>query len=204
MSTLSTLLTVASVHWLGMASPGPNVLLVAQTAMARSRAAAIAAALGVATGALILSSLAALGLGVAIQGSDVLLHLLQTAGGAYVVYLGLRVWQEARDQLQSTVVAAGHGRHFARGLLTNLSNPKAAVFYASILTAVLSDTDSEWVRAAAVAVIVADAVVWHCLLAVTFARPGVRAWYSRRKGAIDRVVGVGLVLLGAWLGTIWL
>jgi RhtB (resistance to homoserine/threonine) family protein len=204
MSTLSTLLTVASVHWLGMASPGPNVLLVAQTAMARSRAGAIAAALGVATGALILSSLAALGLGVAIQGSDALLHALQTAGGAYLVYLGVRIWREARETLSPAPDAAGHGRYFARGLLTNLSNPKAAVFYASILTAVLSDTDSEWVRAAAVGVIVIDAVVWHCFLAVTFARSGVRGWYGRRKGAIDHVVGAALVVLGAWLATIWL
>jgi RhtB (resistance to homoserine/threonine) family protein len=204
MSTLWTLLTVASVHWLGMASPGPNVLLVAQTAMARSRGRALAAALGVATGALVLSSLAALGLAVAIRGSDTLLHALQTAGGAYLVYLGSRVWREARESLQQAPVGAGHGRYFARGLLTNLSNPKAIVFYASVLTAVLADTDSEWVRVAAVGVIVVDAVVWHCFLAVTFTRPGVRGWYGRRKGAIDRVVGAGLALLGAWLATIWL
>jgi len=204
MSTPSTLLTVAAVHWLGMASPGPNVLLVTQTAMARSRGAAVAAALGVATGALVLSSAAALGLGIALRGSEPVLHGLQAAGGAYLVYLGARIWREAREPLRAAGDAAGHGRYYVRGLLTNLSNPKAAVFFASILTAVLSDAGSAWVRAAAVTVIVVDAVVWHCLLAVTFARRGVRGWYAGHKPAIDRVAGAGLILLGARLATVWL
>ena len=204
MSTLSTLLTVAAVHWLGMVSPGPNVLLVAQTAMARSRAAALAAALGVATGALLLASAAALGLGLVIEAADWLLPALQVAGGVYLVYLGVRIWRGAGDPPPRSDEGPGRGHYYARGVLTNLSNPKSAVFFASILTAVLSDATATWVRVAAVGVIVVDAAIWHCLLAVAFARPGVTRWYGGRKLLIDRLVGAGLIALGARLATVWL
>ncbi|MBA3264573.1 MAG: LysE family transporter [Thermoleophilaceae bacterium] len=207
MSPLSTLLTVAAVHWLAMVSPGPNVLLVAQTAMARSRGSALAAALGVATGAGLLATAAALGLGLAIDELAWLRQALQVAGGAYVAYLGLQIWRGARDPPRPEAGAsndAGRARYYARGLLTNLSNPKAAVFFASVLTAALDKAVSTWVRLAAVGVIVVDAVAWHCLLALLFGRPGVTRWYGRRKPLIDHIVGAGLVLLGARLATLGL
>ena len=84
--------------------------------------------------------------------------------------------------------------------MTNLTNPKAAVFFGSILAPVLDGAEADWVVVAAIAVIVVNALWWHCLLAVLFARPPVRRWYARAKRVIDRVVGGLLVLLGVRLG----
>jgi threonine efflux protein len=205
MSTAALLLSVATIHLVAMASPGPNVLVVTQTAMSRSHRLALAVAVGVATGSLLLSTGAAVGLGLLFEQVGWVRHAIQFAGGAYLVYLGVITWRGAGDPPPEPQPAREGGRggvwrYYRRGLLTNLTNPKAAVFFGSILAPVLDQAVSAWVVAAAVAIVVANALWWHCLLAVLFARPTVRRWYGRAKRVIDRVVGAGLALLGARLG----
>ena len=204
MSALSTLLTVAAIHWAAMASPGPNVLLVTQTAMARSRRSALAVAVGVASGAAVLATTAAVGLTVVIEQVTWARHALQLAGGAYLLFLGVQTWRGAREP-PPRPEAAGRDesprRFYLRGLLTNLTNPKAAVFFGSVLAPTLGHAVSGWVRAAAVAIIVVDALLWHCLLALLFARPGVRQLYARAKTVVDRLVGAALALLGLRLAS---
>ena len=199
MSPTATLLYVAAVHWAAMASPGPNVLLVARTAMADSRRAALSAAAGVTCGAVLLATAAAFGLGLLVEQLGWLRTTVQLAGGLYVIFLGVQTWRSAREPLRVGGTGDRSAAHFRRGLLTNLSNPKAAVFFGSILAPTLDVGVSGWVALAAIGVIAVDALVWHCLLAVLFARPGVRRWYARAKSAIDRVVGAALALLGTRL-----
>ena len=129
---------------------------------------------------------------------------IQVAGGTYLVYLGAITWRGAdapppAAQTRREGDGAGGWRPFRRGLYTNLTNPKAAVFFGSILAPVLDQAASAWVVAAAIAIVVANALWWHCLLAVLFARPPVRRWYARSKRVIDRLVGGLLVLLGGRL-----
>lgn len=204
MSALSTLLTVAAIHWAAMASPGPNVLLVTQTAMARSRRSALAVAVGVASGAAVLATAAAVGLTVVIEQVTWARHALQLAGGAYLLFLGVQTWRGAREPPPRPEPAGrdeSPRRFYLRGLLTNLTNPKAAVFFGSVLAPTLGHAVSGWVRAAAVAIIVVDALLWHCLLALLFARPGVREVYARAKTVVDRLVGAALALLGLRLAS---
>ena len=70
------------------------------------------------------------------------------------------------------------------------------MFFGTILAPVLDQAGADWVVAAAIVVIVVNALWWHCLLAVLFGRPPVRRWYGRAKHVIDRVVGGLLALLG--------
>jgi threonine efflux protein len=200
MSAPATLLSVAVVHWIAMASPGPNVLLVAQTAMSRSRREALAVAAGIATGALLMSAAAALGLGLLVESATWVRPLLQLAGGAYLVYLGVQTWLSAdRPQKLGEASSAPLGRQYRRGLFTNLSNPKALVFFGSVMAPTLDVANSGWVGLAAVGVITVDALVWHALLAVAFARPAVQRRYLSAKRVVDRVVGGLLALIGVRL-----
>lgn len=205
MSAAAALGSVALIHLLAMISPGPNVLVVVQTAMARARGPALAVAAGVATGSLLLSAGAALGLGLLIQDLAWLHRGIQVVGGAYLLYLGVRIFLGARAPMPAIVpgrvVERDLVRFWRRGLLTNLTNPKAAVFFGSILTGALDPGLPTWVRVAAVLVITVNAVWWHCLLAVSFARPRVQRGYGKVKTSVDRVVGAGLGLLGIRLAT---
>lgn len=203
MSSFALLSTVALIHLLAMISPGPNVLVVTQTAMSAPRRSALAVALGVASGALLLASAAAVGLGLVIERVGPLRGALQVAGGLYLVYLGATTWRSASLPARDPGAASEaetRGHYFRRGLVTNLTNPKAAVFFGSILAPVLDQAGSAWVVAAAVAIVVTNALWWHCLLAVVFSHARVRRAYAGARTWIDRVVGAGLALLGIRLG----
>jgi threonine efflux protein len=201
MSPGASLLSLAAVHVVAMASPGPNVLLVTQTAMSRSREAALAVATGIASGALILATIATLGLSLVLEELSWLHVVLRVVGGGYLIFLGVQTWRRAREPVE----AAPPGprldlvRNYARGLLTNLTNPKAAVFFGSILVTVIRPELPLWVKIAAVAIVAFNATWWHTLLALVFARPRIQRRYLRAKVAIDWVVGIGLTGLGARL-----
>jgi threonine efflux protein len=203
-SPAATLLTIAGLHWAAMISPGPNVLLVANTGMARGRRAALAAGLGVAAGAIVLTLAALVGLGFLVARAAWLETGLRLVGAAYLVYLGIQIWRSAHRPIEIAVpdpsAPEDRAHHFRRGLLTNLTNPKAAVFYGSILTPVLASGAVGWVAPAAVLVVALDSATFHCGLAVVFARPRVRGAYARAKTTIDHVVGAALVAVGVRLG----
>lgn len=202
MSPGPALVSIAALHLLAMASPGPNVLLVAQTGMTRSRRCALAAAGGVASGGALLAAVAALGLSVVFEQAGWLRLTIQIAGGAYLIALGIQTWRSARDPLPEMREAGDSGdewRYYRRGLITNLTNPKAAVFYGSVLAAALKPELPTWARFAAVGLIAVNSTWWHSALAVLFSRPRAQGVYRRAKGVVDRVVGAGLAALGARL-----
>ena len=127
---------------------------------------------------------------------------MQLAGGAYLIFIGVQTWRGAGTPPLARSVArrtTGLLRDYRRGLLTNLTNPKAAVFFGSILAPALDAEVSDAVRVAAVLLIALNALWWHCLLAVVFSLPGVQRGYGRVKPVVDRVVGALLALLGARL-----
>ena len=118
MSPGASLLTLAAVHIVAMASPGPNVLLITQTAMSRSRDAALAVAAGVASGALILATIATLGLSLVIDQLGWLHLVLRIVGGGYLIFLGVQTWRHAREPLEAAPPSAGRDRvrNYSRGL----------------------------------------------------------------------------------------
>lgn len=182
-----------------MASPGPNVLLVARTAMADSRRAGLAAAAGVATGAGLWAAAAALGLALVLARSPDAYAAVRVLGGLYLVWLGARTFARAgRPFAIDGAGAAGRlsRRAWREGALTNLSNPKAAVFYLSIFATLLPTAAGTGFRLAAIAVIVAGASGFHALLAYALSTRRARAGYLRAKPAIDRTAGLVMAAFG--------
>jgi threonine/homoserine/homoserine lactone efflux protein len=84
----------------------------------------------------------------------------------------------------------------ARGGLTNLSNPKAAIFNASVFAAKLPADASFCLRSAAVALILVNALAWHALVAIALSTPRAQHVCLRFTGWIDRVVGTALTTFG--------
>lgn len=194
---------VFAAHTLASISPGPNFLIVTQTAMSGSRAAAVATALGIATGAAVWSAAALLGLTVLFAQIPWLHAGLRLLGGIYLVVLGARLWRAADKPIARNagddVAHVAAAQAFRRGLFTNMTNPKAAIFYGSIFAAFLTPDLPRWVALAAVAIIVANSAAWHVMLACLFSHQRAQRWYRRARRTIDRVCGAGLALLGLLL-----
>ena len=196
---------VFAIHALALASPGPNVLVVMRTALGDGRRAGVLTALGVAGGTAVWSCVALFGLSLAFARLPALALALRVLGGAYLIYLGWRLWQgadaDAFAALAGNPPARRHGdaRAFGQGLLTNLTNPKAWVFFVGIFAALLPPDAPLAVELGAIGIVVGNAVVWHVALACFFSTRGARAVFMRIKPWIDRIAGTVFIALGVRL-----
>ncbi len=200
MSYAVVLGSVFVVHVLAILSPGPNVLVVSQTAASRSRRAGVFVALGVATGAAIWSGAALLGLAVLFERVAWLYGAIAALGGLYLIYIASRLWRGADRPLllagDTRERASTDWQAYRLGLLTNLTNPKALVFYGGIFAALLAPDLPTAVRIAAFAVIVVNSTLWHVALACLFSAERTQRFYAKVKGWIDRIAATALALLG--------
>ena len=193
---LSTFVTIWLLHVAALLTPGANVLLVSQLAASGHRRSASYAALGVAIGAAIWSSSAVLGVSALFAAFPAARLFLQVAGATYLLYVASRLWRSrgstAGDPRSLSAVPA-----LRLGLLTNLSNPKSALFFGSVFSAALPAQPSGAVLGTVVALVVFNSLCWHLLLAFVFSRGVVQAGYAAQRDRFARAAGavVGAVAL---------
>ncbi len=116
------------------ATPGPNMGYLAILSASKGRPAGFAATAGVALGLLLIGLASAFGLAVLISNSTLLHQTLRWGGIFYLLWLAWDGWQEGKETSpEKTSNPTLHIKYFRRGLIVNLLNPKAAVFYIAIL-----------------------------------------------------------------------
>ncbi|EOG3618962.1 LysE family translocator [Pseudomonas putida] len=117
-------------------TPGVDTAMVLRAAAVDGRRTALLAAVGIALGCLAWGAGVSLGLGVLLQRSEIAYTVLKSAGAAYLLWVGVKLLFKPRQSFQSKeeggATASGWSA-FARGLLTNLLNPKVGIFYVTFL-----------------------------------------------------------------------
>lgn len=111
-------------------TPGPIVTLVISTAATRGIRAGLVTVAGTSIGNAVLLAAIALGLNWVLRHTVYLFEVLRWAGAAYLIWLGVRIWRNARQPPAST---SGNQVHFWRGFLVALSNPKTLAFFTAFL-----------------------------------------------------------------------
>jgi threonine/homoserine/homoserine lactone efflux protein len=201
MEVSTAILSIAAALTLGAMSPGPSFILVARTSLAVSRRDGVAAAVGMGVGGVFFSAIALLGL-LAILTAVPLLHLaLKVLGGTYLVYLGYQIWRGARQPLvlKSTSLQnyPTHARrYFVLGVVTQVSNPKTAVVYASVFASLLPHNIPPSVLVALPIMVFAIETIWYSVVALALSSPSPRTRYLASKAWIDRTAGAIMSLLG--------
>ncbi len=198
---LTTLLTIAALHAVVLVVPGPDVLLVSQTAVARTRRAALLAGLGVVCGIACWATLALAGINVLFQHFAWVHGVIRVAGGLYLLYMAYGLWQTSRSGSTQPSVQAPLGdlRAFRSGFLTNIANPKAAIFFGSVFSSVLPAHSSAGLKLGAFAVIVSLSALWFALVALGMSTARLQAAYLNARRGIDRVAGGVMAGFGALL-----
>ena len=114
--------------------PGPAVLFIVARSIEQGRGAGLVSMLGVQAGALVHVAAAALGISALLVQSALAFSVVKYAGAAYLVYLGLRrlLAREGLD-VGGERVPRGRGRLFREGIVVNVLNPKAALFFLAFL-----------------------------------------------------------------------
>lgn len=203
MNEMTALLGIAAALSLGVVSPGPSFVMVARVAAGASRARGLATALGMGAGGTLFGAAALLGLQEVFNAVPELYLGLKILGGVYLCYLGLLVWRSAAEKI-AVCEGAGHGKaagSFWLGLTTQLSNPKAAIVYASVFAAFLPPHFSPAFAAALLLAVFAIETGWYALVAFVLSSPAPQRAYLASKRWIDHTAGVVMVGLGLKLAT---
>lgn len=192
---LMLFLTVALVHLIALMSPGPDFFFVSQTAASHSRREAMMGVVGISLGIVVWAGVALMGLHLILQKMAWLHQIIMVGGGIYLCWMGWQLLRSARAQqappaAEAQVALPKAGRSFIRGFLTNLSNPKAVIYFGSVFSLFVGDSVGAGARWGLFLLIVAETFVWFSLVAVVFALPAMRRGYQRLAKWIDGVAGV--------------
>jgi len=201
---LTLFLTVALVHLVALMSPGPDFFFVSQTAVSRSRKEAMMGVLGITLGVMIWAGVALLGLNLILEKMAWLHTIIMVGGGLYLCWMGYQMLRgalkkEAINAPAPQVELATGGRSFVKGLLTNLANPKAIIYFGSVFSLFVGDSVGETVRWGIFVLIALETFAWFTLVASLFALPAMRRGYQRMAKWIDGVAGALFTAFGLHL-----
>ncbi len=215
---LATVLAFAGIAAVINVTPGLDTMLVLRTSIASGRATGLVSGLGVNTGCLLWGVAAAAGITELLAASHAAFEAVRIAGAVYLSWLGCcALWRSRRrpgrrtpaagaeksadtDLSPSRAVRAGSGRltAFRSGLMTNLLNPKAGLFYMSILPQFIPHGAPVLGTAMLLTLIdVAELLIWFCVLsaaASALAHRINRASFRRRMEQISGLVFIGFAV----------
>lgn len=166
------------VSWALILAPGPDMLYVITRGIAHGRRAGILSAVGVVCGILVHTTAAALGLTLILQTSAFAFLFVKLFGAAYLIYLGIKAWRDKSTfTLQNSAPIAKSSALFWQGVLSNILNPKVAIFFLAFLPQFVDKGSSH--------------LIWQMmLLGITFAGFGL---------CFLVVVGYSSGTIGRWL-----
>jgi threonine/homoserine/homoserine lactone efflux protein len=179
--------------------PGPTVTLVVGYAIARGRASAIATALGVALGDFTAMSLSLLGLGAILAASASLFTAVKLIGGAYLVYLGWKLWTapvQVDGDLAINTQGTSHRGMFWHAFVVTALNPKSILFFVAFVPQFI---DKQSAYGPQVAILVATFVVLAVVNSLAYALVAARARTMLRIPSVLKAVNRtgGGILMGA-------
>ena len=182
-------------------TPGPNMVWLAIVAATDGRRAGIAAVAGVALGLTVAGVAAAYGLAAVIAGSPPAYQVLRWAGVAYLLWLAWDGWRGAEEPAERAEPGATMTRNFQRGLVTNLLNPKAFLFYVAVLPGFSPVPVTLAGTLTLTAIYVAVATAIHAIIVALAG--SAREWLDNKARAVRvrRVLSLMLVVVAGWL--IW-
>jgi RhtB (resistance to homoserine/threonine) family protein len=185
-------------------TPGPDTLYILGRSVAQGREAGVASAFGISVGSIFHTCAAALGLSAILATSALAFVAIKVLGGAYLVFLGIKMILDRRRELtlpsnfrRRTTLAA-----FRQGVLTNLLNPKVALFFLAFLPQFIDPASNMKIAAFMTLglTFVTTGTIW-CLVLAWFAssfskrlrdNETVAQWLNRTAGAIFVFLGLRL------------
>jgi len=198
-------LTFLGISALVIATPGPDTALTIRNTLLGGRRAGMSTALGVAVGEGIWAVATSVGLVALLLASEPVFQALKLLGAAYLLYLGLQSLRSAFSRASASLDSGAHkartglrnARAFRQGVINDLSNPKMAVFFASVLPQFAAQGHGMLSELVGLGIIFASLTfAWLALYAFVIARAGDLARASKVGRTIDGVAGVALVGLG--------
>jgi threonine/homoserine/homoserine lactone efflux protein len=163
--------------------------------------AGLATTLGIALGLMIIGIAAALGLAALISNSPLLYQILRWAGVCYLLWLAWEGWRGENDNSPANINNADPGKYFIRGLVTNLLNPKAGLFYVAVLPGFVDPSQpvtSQLIILSVLYVVIASAIHFTIVLLASTARKLLDD--PEKNKLVRRILSLNLAGIALWFG----
>ena len=197
---LGQFITIAVVHLLAVASPGPDFAIVVRQSVTFGRKTALWTSLGVGTGIFVHVFYSLLGIGMIVSQSIIAFTIMKWVGAAYLMYLGVKALktQPSRALIFSSQDRTKPSRRKAYwvGFLTNGLNPKATLFFFSLFTVVIDPLTPLTIQFFYGVYMAFATALWFCGVSTLFGNERVRSLFHRLGHWFERFMGGALVLLG--------
>ena len=204
MENLGLIATVTIVHLLALISPGPDFIVACRNAIQYSRKIGIWTAVGFGIGVCVHMSYAFFGFTWVISQSNFLLSSVKYLGAIYLIYLGISslflknikiklTTDQNSDQIKWYTATK-------MGLLTNLLNPKASLFFLSLFTLVIGPEINPTVMTILTIILVSTTVLWFSLVAIFLTHQKMRNLFENNQKQINTFFGVILIVIGIRIG----
>lgn len=194
------LYTVAAISLLAAISPGPDFFIVLRNSLVYSRKAGVMTACGITAALIVHLTYTLVGIGFLISQSPFIYSLLTKAGALYLLYIGLKgmfvaaLSQDVTHQKSTETLVPQVA--FMQGFLTNLLNPKCALFFISLFSQFITPTTPISSKLAYGFINWSITLCWFLLLAFVLTSNRIQQKLSSFRTAIDRIMGTVLVYLG--------
>jgi len=198
-------LTIAGIHLLAVASPGPDFAVVLKHSVSFGRRAAILTSIGVGLAILLHVAYSLLGIGLLIQNTPGMFQILSYAAAAYLLYIGWGALNsKPSNPADPNVTPQGKQtisdkKAFWLGFLTNGLNPKATLFFLSVFAVAVSAQTPNSIKLFYGLYLAIATGLWFCALSYFLSSARVRQFLSSKGYWFDRVMGAVLILLAVKL-----
>jgi len=193
-------LTIAVIHLLAVASPGPDFAMVLRQSIVSGRTPALWTSIGIGSGIMVHVAYCLLGLGLIISQSIMLFNLIKLVGACYLLYIG---WKSLRanpttinTDADSSIPVPGASQALRIGFLTNALNPKATLFFLSLFSVVINPETPALVQLGYGIYMSIATAIWFCSLSLFLTQQKIRNFFTRFGHWAERVMGAALIALG--------
>lgn len=206
-------ITIAGVHLIAVASPGPDFAIVLKQVLNQGRRAAIWSSIGIGVGIMLHVVYSILGLSLLIKNTPMLYNIMLYAAAGYLFYIGVLALRSQPSEAIANADGPGastiaknttrsqqsahqsNWQAFRLGFVTNGLNPKATLFFLSLFSVVVAPSTSDSVRWGYGVYLAVATGVWFVSLSVLLSNSRIDQYLQRYRHVIDRLMGVVLIVL---------
>lgn len=200
----SVLATIALMHAVAVASPGPDFAVVLKQALQQGRRLAIYTSIGVGAGILVHVAYSILGIGLVIKATPWLFDMLLYLAAGYLVFIGINALKSASpansDAISpNNVQLMSAYKAFTIGFVTNGLNPKATMFFLALFSLAIPSQTALSVQLIYGVYLALATATWFILVSYLASHAIIRAAYQRKGYWFDRIMGGVIILMAVVL-----
>ncbi len=199
---LSVLAAVTVIWGFAAVTPGPNFFITVHTAVGSNRRLSLFTVLGIVVGTLVWAISGFLGITFLFNTVPILYYSIKLFGGLYLVFVGLNlIFKRKTQHKDESIEYLSALKCFRLGLLTNLLNPKTAIFMTSLFAAAIPPSATVVLGMLCIVIICSISAIWYSMVSLIFSHEMAKRLYEQQKEIIEKVAGAIFVGFGVKLAT---